>query len=399
MLDRIVALLAITSMVLVPLTASAESARAMVDKGNAAFSSGKYDQALEAYDKAAVEMPEAAAIYFNRGAAYYRQENYSKAAEAFEQATLKSKTTDLEAKSRFNLGLCSFREAERQKDSDLNKALEACETSIRHFQETLKLKPDFKHAAENIEVVRLTMKSILDAINKQKEAAQNKQEALRKTAEQIKQLIEKQQSLLDQNSDLSAEKAEKGDAENLQSKMSDLSDDQKRLAQKTTDTAEKLPAPTTAANKAQQAAPDPVKNHLENAASEQHAASEKLAHSQTGPAHNDQQKALDELKNALAALNNGKGAPQADNKGNQPEGQRPENTGKDKKKEKTGQQESPSAATRDRQQDQKTNRGKQPAQIAQIPDDVHQILDEERKNKNARNMDRTGGFNDVDKDW
>ena len=346
-------------------------------------------------------MPESAPVYFNKGTAYYRQEDYSKAAEAFEQAALKSKTTDLEAKSRYNLGLCSFREAERQKDSDLNKALEACETSIRYFQETLKLKPDFQYAAENIEVVRLTMKSILDAINKQKEAAQKKQEALRKTAEQIKQLIEKQQSLLDQNSDLSVEKAQKGDSADLQSKMSDLSDDQKRLAQKTTDTAEKLPASTPVANKPQQAAPDPVKNHLENAASGQHAASEKLAHSQSEPAHNDQQKALEELKNALAALNNGKGAPQnqADNQGNQQKSQQLENTEKNKQKEKTGQQEAPSAAPRDRQQDQKKNRGKQPAQMAQAPNDVHQILDEERQNKSARNMDRTGGFNDVDKDW
>ena len=55
MLNRVVAFLAITSMVLFPLTVSAESARGMVDKGNAAFSSGKYDQALEAYDRAAVE--------------------------------------------------------------------------------------------------------------------------------------------------------------------------------------------------------------------------------------------------------------------------------------------------------------------------------------------------------
>lgn len=167
---------------LIPAQGWASSASKLVNEGNTAFAMRKYDRALEAYEKAALDAPESAYIYFNKGAAYYRKKDYAKAAAAFEQAALKSKDIKLEAQSKFNLGVCSFREAEQQRNGDLNKVLAACEKSIRYFQEALKLDPQFKEAAENIEVVRLTMKSILDEIKKQKEAAHKQQKARQKAA-------------------------------------------------------------------------------------------------------------------------------------------------------------------------------------------------------------------------
>ena len=40
----------------------------------------------------------------------------AKAVEAFQDAAVKSRDTALEARSRFSLGNCAFREAERQRD-------------------------------------------------------------------------------------------------------------------------------------------------------------------------------------------------------------------------------------------------------------------------------------------
>ena len=119
----------------------------LVNKGNTAYLAGKYDEALFAYEEASVEAPESPHIYFNRGAALYQKGDYSGAIEAFEKAALKSKDIQLEAKSRFNLGNCAYREAERQQDSNLEKALEACTKSIRHYQEALELDSDLKEAA------------------------------------------------------------------------------------------------------------------------------------------------------------------------------------------------------------------------------------------------------------
>ena len=98
----------------------AESAADLVSRGNESYLKGKYDDAISAYEEASVDAPESPYIYFNRGTALYKKGDYSGASEAFEKAALKSKDPGLEAKSKFNLGNCAYREAERQKDSDLN---------------------------------------------------------------------------------------------------------------------------------------------------------------------------------------------------------------------------------------------------------------------------------------
>lgn len=164
-----------------PFESDAASTKDLIQEGNVAYLSGEYDKALAAYEEASVDAPESPFIYFNKGTALYKKGDYSSAIEAFEKAALKSKDLALEAKAKFNLGNCLFREAERQSDSDLNKSLEACQKSIAHYQESLELDPDLTEAAENIEVVRLVMKNILDEINKRKEEAKQQQEAMEET--------------------------------------------------------------------------------------------------------------------------------------------------------------------------------------------------------------------------
>ena len=166
--------------------AQAASKEKLVKKGNAFFSSGNYDEAISAYDEAAVNDPESPYIYYNKGTALYKKEDFTAAIDAFGKAAIKSKDIFLESKSRFNLGLCFFREGERQKDSDLKKTLESYGLSVQSFQEAIDLNPEFEEAAENIEMVRLMMKALLDEIKKQEEEAKKQQEQAQKIAEQIK---------------------------------------------------------------------------------------------------------------------------------------------------------------------------------------------------------------------
>ena len=81
-----------------------------------------------------------------------------------------------------------------RQDSDLKKALEECNKSIRHYQEALALDPGFHQAAENIELVRLVLKTILDEINRQKKAQEQQNEAMQRAAEQLKELISRQKA-------------------------------------------------------------------------------------------------------------------------------------------------------------------------------------------------------------
>jgi Ca-activated chloride channel family protein len=157
--------------ILLPGTAAAESARDIVQRGNAAYDAGKYDEALSAYDEAAGKAPGSSRIMFNKGAAHYRKGEYQKAIEAFQDAGQKEMKDSLfGAYTKFNLGNSYFQEGEQKKQTDQNSALALYGKSIRNFQEALELSPDLKESAENIEIARLAMKSLLEQMEKEQQA-------------------------------------------------------------------------------------------------------------------------------------------------------------------------------------------------------------------------------------
>lgn len=359
---------------LIPQYAYADSARKLVNKGNISYVTGKFDEALAAYEEASVDSPESAHIYFNMGTAYYQKEDYAKAVEAFEKAALKTRDIKIEANAKFNLGNCAFREAERQQDSDLNKVLEACGKSISYFQEALERDPEFTEAAENIEVVRLVMKSILDEIKKQEEEAKNQQQAMQNAVENIKQLIENQQNLLDQTNNLSEHQQD-----NLKEKTEKLAEDQKNLQNETRELAANMPKPQAPQQQNIPPPANPAEKHLANAANEQGAAAEKLEQNQPDSALSNQEESLEELQKALDSLTNKQDQQQCDNKQQQQQGEQP--------------------SSPDQDENQKQDKEKQQETMAQLPDDAENILDEEKENKNRRQLQTSGGYRDVDKDW
>lgn len=164
------------------------SAYELVEKGNAAYAAGRFDEALKHYNDASVANPESAELYFNQGTVHYQKGDYEAATSAFADAALRSKVPALEANARYNQGNCAFREAERQRDSDLNKSIEACREAIGHYQDALQLDSTKKQAAENIEIVRLYVKALLDEQQKKQEEQQQKDDL----GQKLKELLERQ---------------------------------------------------------------------------------------------------------------------------------------------------------------------------------------------------------------
>jgi len=128
---NIIAFLLIT---LIPVHTMGESAAEIVKRGNTAYSLGKYDEALSAYEEAYQKIPESSRILFNKGTAFYQKGEYPKAIEAFQEAEQKSKEPLLNAYTRFNLGNSYFQEAEKEKQTDQNKALDLYGKSILNYQ-------------------------------------------------------------------------------------------------------------------------------------------------------------------------------------------------------------------------------------------------------------------------
>ncbi len=387
----------------------------LVKKGNALFENGDYDGALRAYEEAAVFDPESPRILFNKGTALFKKQNFTAAREAFQKAALKSRDTNLEARARYNAGLCFFQEGERQKDSDLQKTIDAYTSSIQLFQEALKLNPEFTRAAENLEMVRLMMKSVLDEIKKQEEAAQKQQAAARKTAEKIKNLIDRQQALLDTSR--AGMETPPPSAADQRAKNQELADQQNQLKQDTTTFSEELAASAgTTANPAAGNAPGPgsppaihpANPHLDASANAQDKAVGKLTDNNLPEAANHQETSLDALEKALEALSQQQSQNQGQNQQaekqqtgeQQTAPEKPDDAANDPENNPANETDK-NAGTEDREKDEAADNSdpSDAARAFELTDDPESIIEEERKNKQQRMPVSSGAFKDVDKNW
>lgn len=388
----------ILCLILLPVGARAEDPAGLVKAGNAAYQAGKYDEALKAYDEAAVDAPESPQIHFNKGDAYYQKGDYAKAKEAWAKAALTSKDISLEAEAYFNLGNCAYQEAKRQQDSDLQKAIDACTNSIGYYQQTVDLLQNpreatesslKKDASENLEIVRLVMKSILDEMAKQQEQAQQQQQA----ANDLKKLIEKQEELIDRNQYAADEKQLSGESPQLKDKTDQLAADQEQLRKETSDAAEKLPAPDP--QKMDPQKPDPAKEakkHLNQAQAQQKSAFEKINDGQLDDAKKNQENALEELKNALNSMEKPNGQCSQGQEKQSSENQKAESTQADEKKQD---QKEDGQKTQENSEDKE----KQERAAVQQTDTAEDILNEEKENQKKRLPAVPGGYREIDKDW
>jgi hypothetical protein len=152
--------------------ASAQTARSFIAEGNKLYADGEFARAIDAYDRALVDMPDASEPKFNKANSYYRLDDLGKATDLFKEVAAETKDMKLVTRAKYNLGNCYFQQGSKQRDSDLQKALDSMKTSITHWRSALDIEPENKKAARNIEVARLIIKDIIDQMNKQQDPNQ-----------------------------------------------------------------------------------------------------------------------------------------------------------------------------------------------------------------------------------
>jgi tetratricopeptide (TPR) repeat protein len=145
----------------------------LVQSGNTLYSQGQYDEAAGQYDKALTENPRLDQARFNKADAFYRLDDLAKAIELYNDVSARSKDMGLVSKAKYNLGNAHFQRGLKQKDSDLQKALDDLKTSIGYWRAVLDLDPGNVNAQRNKEVAGLVIKDILDQIKKQQEQRQS----------------------------------------------------------------------------------------------------------------------------------------------------------------------------------------------------------------------------------
>jgi Ca-activated chloride channel family protein len=172
--ERRLKTIVIMLLVLPPIhTARAESARTSVQDGNRLYAQGNFNEAISSYDQALLEKPEAREPKFNKANSYYRLDDLAEAMDLYKEVAAESKDMKLVTKAKYNLGNCFFQRGIKQRDSNLQKALEDLKTSITQWRGVLDIDPKNEKAAKNIEVARLMIKDIIDQINKQKQQDPN----------------------------------------------------------------------------------------------------------------------------------------------------------------------------------------------------------------------------------
>ena len=371
--------------------AHGESVSNLVDEGNRAYLDGRYDEAIAAYEKAAAGEPESPRILFNKGTVSYRKGDFNAAQDLFEDAALKTRELDLEALCRYNIGNCSFREAQGQTGSDLKKAVEEYGKSIKHYQEALKLNPELRDAAHNIEVARLVVKDLLDQIKKQEEQMKQQQEQQKEITDKLKQLIDKQQEATEKSSELSKDKDQSQDPDQGAEKSDDLAKEQGEIKRDTEKLSDKMSQQLPPTQPDQQpSSMQQAKDHVNRAAVDQQAAEEMLKEGRPEDAHPAQEKAAEELEKALAALTNS--SPQQNEQNQKEQDGQQQDQNDNQQQDKQDQQQ----ASQQQQQDQQ----QQQEMTAQKPDETaRDIIEEEKENRDRRVLLVPGGYQPVDKDW
>jgi Ca-activated chloride channel family protein len=213
----------------------ADSPGGLVSKGNKQYGRKDYAKALGLYDRASVKAPESAIIAFNKGDAYYKQGDLEKAREQFKEAASKTKSLPFESKAWYNLGNVAFKDGVRQEDSDLQKALESLEESVKSYGTALEKDPANKLAAENLEIARLKIKDLLDKQKREQQGGQNQnqqnqnQKGRQNQQQQQQQGRQNQQNQEQQGRENKEQKGEEN--KNQQQQGAEESKDQKKQPQ------------------------------------------------------------------------------------------------------------------------------------------------------------------------
>jgi len=141
-----------------------------VQSGNAALLKGDAKSALQEYERAARQLPDAPGVQLNRGIALLKQGDYGKAREALLAATAPSGASDVRADAYHNLALSFYREADGLAGQDKHaEAQKLFRESVDAAKRSLHLRPNDHDVAWNLE---LAARRVREEEQKQKEQEQ-----------------------------------------------------------------------------------------------------------------------------------------------------------------------------------------------------------------------------------
>jgi Ca-activated chloride channel family protein len=119
---------------------------AETDTAERDYKAGKYEEAMQNYEKAAEKEPARSDLQYNSGDAAYRAGEYSQAEDAYRKA-LETPDLGLQEKTYYNLGNAQFQHGESMQKVDTKKTIGLWEQALHSYDSALKLRTtaDAKH--------------------------------------------------------------------------------------------------------------------------------------------------------------------------------------------------------------------------------------------------------------
>ena len=204
---------------------------AQAQSGLEEYKNGDFEKAGAAFQEQLKKQPLSRALQFNSGAAAYKGGDFEKAIAHFTDALL-SEDQKLREDASYNLANSLVRKGEAAKENEAKKT--NWKNALEHYEETLRLNPDNKLAAQNRDITKKLLEDLEKQEQQQKQQDQKDQDQKdQKDQKQDKPQDKKDQQKQDQQKD-DQQKSDEKDSKNEENKDQQKGDskDQKDDQQK-----------------------------------------------------------------------------------------------------------------------------------------------------------------------
>jgi Ca-activated chloride channel family protein len=198
-------------------------------KGNTLMAQEQYGPALEAYDEAARELPEARAVQLNRGLALLAQDLGEQAKEAFLAAADPKAAPTTRADAYYDLGIAHAREGDAiSQQEEYEQASAHFREAADAFKRSLRQRPGDRNAAWNLEYA---MKRIREEEEKQEQQDQQEQQEQQDQEQEQDSENESQDQEQEQDSENESQDQEQEQEQDSENESQDQEQEQEQQPQ------------------------------------------------------------------------------------------------------------------------------------------------------------------------
>jgi Ca-activated chloride channel family protein len=213
-----------------------------VRDGNERLAANDAKGALEAYDKAARQLPSDGGVHLDRGLALLKAGDLPKARDALRLATQPPASSAVRADAYYNLGIAFYKEGDAsagQKDHD--SAQQSFREASDAFKQSLRLHPGDRNAAWNYELAARRLREQQEEKKKQDEEKKKQDEQNKDPQKQDQNQDQDQDQSQKQDPNQKQDQQKQDQAKNDQQKQDQQKQDQQKQDQQKQDQAQQEP--------------------------------------------------------------------------------------------------------------------------------------------------------------